>query len=1161
MTPWNWLKQTVKAQRVRTPTLLQMEAVECGAAALGIVLAYYGRIVPLAELRQACGVSRDGSKASNMVKAARLYGLEAKGFRKNLDSLRDLPLPFIVFWHFNHFLVVEGWGQNRVFLNDPGTGPRSVSWAEFDEGFTGVVLLMQPGADFRRGGHKPSLAKALWDRLKGSIPAWVYTLLLGFLLVLPGLVIPVFSQVFVDQILIGGRADWLRPLVVAMVGTMLLQGVLRSLQLVYLRQLKLKLAAGMNGRFIWHILRLPISFYAQRYAGEISSRVALNDQVANLLSGQLGTTLIDLIMLLFYAAVMFTYDGMLTWIGIGAALVNVIVLQWVARQRVDANLRLSQDLGKLSGVEISGIQSIETLKASASESDFFARWAGYYAKYLNAQQSLDRTNQTIGILPPLLSSLTAMLILVFGGLRVIEGHLSIGMLVAFQGLMTSFQLPIRTLVNFGQELQNLESDLYRLDDVLQNPIDEALQAAPTLSDRSDSTMDSPQLRGDVEFNQVTFGYSRVESPLIESFNLRIKPGQRVALVGGSGSGKSTVAKLACGLYQPWSGEMTFDGQHRSEIPPLVLAQSLAMVEQDIFLFGGTVRDNLTLWDDTVPDADLIRACRDAEIHETILALPGGYDSLLLEGAANLSGGQRQRLEIARALINNPAILVLDEATSALDAETEQRIDRNLRRRGCSCLLIAHRLSTIRDCDWILVLDRGQVVEQGTHAQLWAANGPYTRLIQSEGEALRATESGALSVPLDDAVGSVPQDGWSPVPVTKRGDLSALFAPLTPPIHLQPYERFALSSMHAIGWVTSGPVAITAIPPASEYPSRPHHLFDLDSNTGLFSIPPIEDPAWTLVAIALDTVSLQPLSAEALDQAVRDGASEPIKALQRWCQQLQDSLQPLEMRPSLPQWSQVASVSETLAQFHRQVLAVLADWADQHRQAIWQQLNRKAALNQSATTGAVRQLAAAINPTQGAVVPQGSPLLVAAGAVGHAQGIRIQPIRASENPDQQMDPILAIARASQVRVRRVLLHDRWWQQDAGPLLGHLREDHIPVAILPKPSGIYEVLHPQTQQRLPVTRNAANQLEAIAYTFYRSFPATRDRLGSLFSFALEQQGKTLVLTLLAGVAVTLLGMLTPQATGLLMDYAIPNADTSAVLQMGLGLGTAALASTLF
>jgi NHLM bacteriocin system ABC transporter peptidase/ATP-binding protein len=711
-----------------------MESVECGAAALGIILGYYRRIVPLPELRRECGVSRDGSKASNVLKAARNYGLNAKGFKKSLENLKNFPPPYIVFWNFNHFLVVEGFGKNRVYLNDPASGPRTVSLEEFDQGFTGVVLIMEPGSDFEKGGKKQGIVPALSSRLQNSHGAILFCLLTGLLLTIPRLAVPTFTQVFIDEVIVESRQDWLKPLLLVMLIAVVLIGILAKLRLNYLRRLMLKLSVSMSGQFLWHTLRLPIGFYAQRYAGEISNRAQLNDKVANILSGQLATTVIDTVMIVFYALIMFLYDWVLTITVISFAAINFIALRYLSRTRVDANTRLAQESGKVAGVAIGGILTIETVKAAGLESDLFSKFAGYYSKMINAQQELSLPTEVLAAIPNLLTALATTAILVIGGFRVMNGNLSIGMLIAYQTLTQGFLSPVNSLLNFGSTLQELEADLGRLDDVLANPTDTEVERSSTSKAQNQFpsiSQDSFQLKGYIELRNITFGYNRLESPLIDNFSLSVKPGQRVALVGGSGSGKSTVAKLVTGLYAPWEGEILFDGVPRSQIPRAVLANSLAMVEQEIFLFAGLVRENLTLWDSTVPEEHLIQACQDAAIHDLVLAMPGGYDGELIEGGMNMSGGQRQRLEIARALVRNPSILVLDEATSALDSETELIIDRNLRRRGCSCIVVAHRLSTIRDCDEIIVLDRGKVVQRGTHEELREQGGIYAKLTSSQ----------------------------------------------------------------------------------------------------------------------------------------------------------------------------------------------------------------------------------------------------------------------------------------------------------------------------------------------------------------------------------------------------------------------------------------------
>ena len=710
---------------VKTPTVLQMEAVECGAAALSIVLAYYGRIVSLEELRVACGVSRDGTKATNILKAARGYGLVAKGFSKQPSDLREMRLPMIVFWQFNHFLVVEGFSKDRVYLNDPAVGPRTVSIKEFEDGFTGVVLIMEPGPKFEKGGERRSFLAALMTRLRGSEAGLLYVILASLGLAVIGLITPVFAKVFVDYILVAQFQSWIVPLLIGMGITALLRTQATWLQQFYIVKLSTKLAVKSSYAFMRHVLRLPMEFFMQRYGGEVGARVEINDRLANLLSEQLAGNVMNLLAAVLYLAMMFCFDAVLTFVGVGLAVLNFVALRYVSRKRKDTNARLLQERGKMIGTAMAGLQAIETLKATGGESDFFGRWSGAQAKVLRATQDMELYSHGLASVPSFLTTMSSVAILGVGAMRIMDGQMTIGTLVAFQTLMVSFMTPINGLVMLGSLLQQTEGDLTRLDDVTRYQIDPAL----TNNTQPDTASDAPaKLAGHVELKEISFGYSRMEKPLVTGFNLTVQPGSRIALVGPSGSGKSTLSRIICGLYPHWSGDILFDGYPRAELPRDTITNSVAMVDQDFFLYEGTVREALTMWDSTIPEEHLIRAAKDACIHEDIAARAGGYESIVEEGGRNFSRGQRQRLEIARALVIRPSILVFDEATSALDPMTEHLIDANLRRRGCTCIIVAHRLSTIRDCDEIIVLDNGRVKQRGTHDELLERGGLYRKLI-------------------------------------------------------------------------------------------------------------------------------------------------------------------------------------------------------------------------------------------------------------------------------------------------------------------------------------------------------------------------------------------------------------------------------------------------
>lgn len=724
LNPTQIINRIAGIRRVKTPTVLQMEALECGAAALGIVLAHYKKYVPLEQLRVDCGISRNGSNAANIVKAARTYGLEVTAYKKEPEQLKDLPLPMIIYWNFYHFLVVEGFGKNKVYLNDPASGPRTVDDKTFDEAFTGVVLTFQPGPGFQPGGEKSKFYPFILRWLKGYKRALLFLFLVGLATIIPGLALPIFSKIFVDQILIKHMGSWIVPLILGLALTTLLRTALSWLQQHSLIRFEMSLSLKNSSKFLWYVLYLPMSFHTQRPAGDIAMRVNINDQIATLLTGQLGTTFLNLIMIVFYAALMFYYSVPLTLIAITISLMNLLALKSISRKRVDSNQKFQQDNSRLYGMSSSGLQMIESLKATASESDFFNRWAGYQVKLLNVQQKLGILTQSLQLIPIFLTSLSTLIILLIGSGYIMESMMTVGTLVAFQSLMASFNQPIVSLVNLGSTIQDIQGGIKRIEDVYNYPA-----VVPDLKDTEIlSAADTVKLQGNIELNNITFGYSSLEPPLITDFSLNARPGSRIAIVGRTGCGKSTVANLVSGLYEPWQGQVLFDGKPRESYSKHVLKNSIAMVDQNLYLFDGTVKENISFWDRTLPEKDIIQSAKDACIHEDIAVRPGAYESHVTEKGKNFSGGQRQRLEIARALATKPSILILDEATSALDAKTEYQIDMNIRKKGCTCLIIAHRLSTIRDCDEIIVMDQGRIVQKGTHQELISQEGLYNQLI-------------------------------------------------------------------------------------------------------------------------------------------------------------------------------------------------------------------------------------------------------------------------------------------------------------------------------------------------------------------------------------------------------------------------------------------------
>ena len=710
----------------KVPQIMQMEALECGAASLAMVCAYYGLWKPLEEVRRDCGVSRDGSNALNVVKAARSYGFEAKGYRFEPEQLRaEATFPCIVHWNFNHFVVCRGFKKGKVYLNDPAKGEYSVSLEDFDRAFTGICLCFEPGEGFEPGGAPASIASFARERLRGSKTALLFVGITSAIVSVMGMLNPTLSQVFTDELLTHDNPEWYVPFMCVFAAVAVITAAISALNAIFLLKVEGKMDVVSSTSFVWKILRMPMEFFSQRMTGDIVTRATSNASVAQSMVGLLAPLVINFAMLIVYLVVMVSYSPLLATIGVASTALNIVMARIISKKRVNITRVQMRDQANLVGCTMAGINMVETLKASGAEGGFFRRWAGYQAAANTQAVKYARLNQYLGLVPSLISSLANAAVLMVGVLLVVRGEFTAGMVLAFQGFLSQFAAPAQSLIGTMQSFQEMRTDMERIQDVMNYDDDPAL-LAPELKEGQ-----GEKLRGGVDMDHVSFGYSPLAAPLIEDFSIHVEPGHSVAFVGGSGCGKSTLAKLIAGLYQPWSGEVSFDGTPLLQVPREVLAGSVAVVDQDIVLFNDTVANNIRLWDASIEDYEVILAARDAGIHDVIVSRDGGYDHRLLEGGRDLSGGQRQRLEIARALAQDPTVLILDEATSALDAKTEGEVMHAIRKRGVTCVIVAHRLSAIRDCDEIIVLDKGHVVERGTHEELYAAGGVYTRLVAQE----------------------------------------------------------------------------------------------------------------------------------------------------------------------------------------------------------------------------------------------------------------------------------------------------------------------------------------------------------------------------------------------------------------------------------------------
>ena len=721
------VKKPVTKGVCKVPVVMQMEALECGAACLAMVLAYYEKWIPLEQVRSDCGVSRDGSNARNIVRAARSYGVAAKGYRYEPEDLRKVgKFPCIIHWEFNHFVVLDGFRGDKAVINDPARGTLTVSMKTFDEAFTGICLMFEPTADFQPSGKPKSMLSFAKNRLKGAGTAVKFFVLTSLITSLIGVINPAFSRVFLDRLLTGEDPEWFVPFLMMLAGFAIIQLVAAWIGAVYSLRINGKLDIVGSSSFMWQVLRMPMEFFSQRMAGDIQQRQSSNATIAKNLVSTFAPLALNTIMMIFYLVVMLRYSVLLTLIGVASIFINLIVSNIISKKRVNITRVQMRDAGKLAGTTVAGIEMIETIKASGAENGFFEKWSGYQASVNTQQVKFARLDQMLGMIPSLVNSLTSVAVMMIGVFLAMNGEFTVGMIMAFQGFLTSFTAPAMSLISSGQTLQEMRTEMERVEDVMKYPTDVNYD-----NDAVSEDAKYGKLTGNIEMKNVTFGYSKLAEPLITDFNLTLKPGSRVAFVGSSGCGKSTLAKLISGLYKPWSGEILFDGKPISDIDRSVFTGSLAVVDQDIILFEDTIAANIKMWDDTIEDFEMIMAARDAHLHEDIMQREGGYRYKITEGGKDFSGGQRQRMEIARVLAQDPTIIILDEATSALDAKTESEVVQSIKDRGITCIVVAHRLSTIRDCDEIIVMDYGKVVERGTHDELYAKGGLYTQLVSNE----------------------------------------------------------------------------------------------------------------------------------------------------------------------------------------------------------------------------------------------------------------------------------------------------------------------------------------------------------------------------------------------------------------------------------------------
>ncbi len=721
------VKSPVSTGIAKVPVAMQLEALECGAVCLAMILAYYGKWLPPELVRADCGVSRDGSNAKNIAKAAQSYGFKVQAFKRTPKIIRENgKFPCIIHWNFDHFVVLCGFKGKYAYINDPAKGAVKISEEEFDKAFTGITLEITPGEDFQPYGKRQSLPDAFRKEfIKSKAPAAVISFV-SCILALFAVIYPFMSGLFIDELSGGHNGGLLRGFTAVMLILAVLQLTAAWIQTACSLRIKGNLSVISCSTYIWKMIRLPMEFFSQRTASDLFIRMDMLEDLISSLSNIIIPLVTNTIATAFCLIFMFRQSHTLTVISVCALMVNLFLSRLIARTHENAVRVMERDKEKFASETISGLGMIETIKVSGAERSFFEKWAGLQAA-ANAQGvRAESAERFFSRIPELLSGFVNYTILLIGVGYVMQGRFSIGMVWVFQGMLNYLMSPVFTLSSSRKRLQTMRTQYERAEDILSYPAD------INITDTNESAGEGIyKLNGSIELNHITFGYSRLAEPIIKNLSLSVRAGSKVAVVGTSGCGKSTLSKLISGLYEPWEGEILFDGKPRQEISRDVMTGSIAVVDQDIMLFEGTINNNIKMWDQSIEDFEAIMAASDAQIHDDIMAREGGYQAMLTADARNLSGGQRQRIEIARVLAADPSVIIMDEATSALDAKTEFEVTKAINDRGITCIIIAHRLSAIRDCDEIIVLDQGSIIERGTHEQLIKLGGKYTELVTNE----------------------------------------------------------------------------------------------------------------------------------------------------------------------------------------------------------------------------------------------------------------------------------------------------------------------------------------------------------------------------------------------------------------------------------------------